>query len=210
MKTEELISNLVSNLKPVKKISLTYVILKWLFLSLVYIFTLFFIKTNYLLYFHNYSSLIDLTLLGSIFILAGFTSLLHGMPGSYWILQTRFIVLCLAVFWVFYLGVKIILQKSFAYQDIDLIGFFCVGNIIITSFLPIFFLYFFIKQMAPLDFKWAGVMIMLSSMSLAALIVQVNCDIVASAHILIYHALPVVLLGGTGFEVGKKLFKNLI
>lgn len=209
MRTEDFINNLVKDLKPVKTILpiyLSYIL--WIFFSCVYIFTLSYIESNFSLEIYHKPPIFELLIITGISLSATLGVFLHSIPGSHGGLFVKIITSILFVLWLIYLGNKFYFQKQFLLKDINSIGFLCVGHIILVSLVPFFTLYYFTKKMAPIDYRWTGVFLFLSSTSLATLDVQMQCKNVSPSHIFLYHTIPIIVFGMFGFKLGKKLFKN--
>ena len=87
------------------------------------------------------------------------------------------------------------------------LGLTCVRDIIALALLPGAFLFFMLKQAAPLEPSRVGVFSMLSVAGLGALATQFICRNDDPLHILLWHFLPVAVLGCVGVLIGGSILR---
>ena len=86
-------------------------------------------------------------------------------------------------------------------------GMACVRDIIILALPPAGILFFMIHRAAPLMLRWAGVLISLSVAAFGALGTQLICRNDDLPHILMWHVIPVLVIGGAGAILGERLLR---
>lgn len=86
-------------------------------------------------------------------------------------------------------------------------GYRCVLRTVILAAAPSILLFYMLKKAAPIKPGTVGLLASLGVLSLATLGVQFVCQKVFLAHILMWHILPVCVLSGIGFFLGRLLFK---
>jgi hypothetical protein len=86
-------------------------------------------------------------------------------------------------------------------------GYLCVSRTILFAALPSMLLFQMLKKAAPIKSGMVGLLASLSVLSVAGLGVQFFCQKALPAHILIWHIIPVCILSGIGFFLGRLVFK---
>ena len=88
-------------------------------------------------------------------------------------------------------------------------GFGCIRDIVIIGLIPGVALFIFIRQGVVLERKLVGITSMIAAFGIGAFGVQYTCHNDGALHILVWHFLPLIILGGSGVMIGKKLIKKL-
>lgn len=86
-------------------------------------------------------------------------------------------------------------------------GLSCVRDIVILGLFPGVFLFVMLRQAAPLKLGKVGVLAALSVAGLGAIGTQFICTNDDPLHILLWHHVPVLILGGTGVFLGRLVLK---
>ncbi len=86
-------------------------------------------------------------------------------------------------------------------------GFSCAREIFVLGFLPGLLLFIMIRQAAPLQLGKVGAFCALSVAGLGALGTQFICSNDNALHVLLWHYIPVLMLGGFGVLLGRVFFK---
>lgn len=94
-------------------------------------------------------------------------------------------------------------------DELSKFGFGCIRDIVIIGIIPGVTLFAYIRQGVVLEQKLAGVMSMIAAFGIGAFGVQYTCHNDGALHILVWHFLPILILGGTGVMIGKKFIKKL-
>lgn len=87
------------------------------------------------------------------------------------------------------------------------LGFTCIRDIVALGLLPGALLFFMLMQAAPLRLGKVGFFAMLSVGALGAFGTQFICKNDDPLHILLWHYLPMLVLGGAGIMVGRILLR---
>lgn len=87
------------------------------------------------------------------------------------------------------------------------LGLSCIRDIVVLGLLPGAFLFLMIGKAAPLKIGRVGLLAGLSVAALGALGTQFICRNDDPLHILLWHYVPVLLLGGIGFFLGRLILK---
>lgn len=107
------------------------------------------------------------------------------------------------VAWILYLLVSLAISSR---ADMSPgIGVTCVREIVILALPPVVIMFFMIYRAAPLKTRWTGVLIFLSVAAFGALGTQMVCRSEDLLHILLWHLVPVLLIGCLGVLLGRWL-----
>lgn len=88
-------------------------------------------------------------------------------------------------------------------------GFNCAQEIILTSVIPSFSIYFILKKASTLNRSVVGWLILTAGASYGALAAYFSCASNNPLHILIWHSLPVLIAGFIGFIAGNFILKKV-
>ena len=80
----------------------------------------------------------------------------------------------------------------------------CAAHVLVTGAPPGVLLYLFVRAGAPLHERWAGLMVAVAAGATGALATQLACANRDAAHLLLWHALPVLALAGAGMLRGVR------
>ena len=96
-----------------------------------------------------------------------------------------------------------------SFDELAKLGFGCVRDIVVIGFVPGAALFIFIRQGIVLERKLVGVIGMVASFGIGVFGVQYTCHNDGALHILVWHFLPLIVLGGSGVVIGKKNLEKL-
>jgi hypothetical protein len=82
----------------------------------------------------------------------------------------------------------------------------CIMRIFGLSVVPALWTFYMLKKAAPMRAGLIGLLVVLSSLSFAAVGVQFVCRSPFPTHIIVWHVLPVFILATVGIFVGRLLF----
>jgi hypothetical protein len=85
-------------------------------------------------------------------------------------------------------------------------GIACVWRILSLGVPPVFACWMMLRRAAPLPQRWVGCFLSLSAFSLAAAGTRALCARDGPLHVLLWHGLPVLLLGLAGASLGRAAF----
>lgn len=88
-------------------------------------------------------------------------------------------------------------------------GISCAKEVTIDTLIPAIVLFLIIKRGASLNRAASGWLVLTSAAAYGALATQFTCSSDDPLHILVWHALPVIILGFLGVALGKFLIKKL-
>ncbi len=94
-------------------------------------------------------------------------------------------------------------------EELRKLGFGCIQNIIVIGLIPGVALFILIRQGIVLERKLAGGIGMTAAFGIGAYGVQFTCHNDGALHILIWHFLPLIILGVSGVFLGKKFITKL-
>lgn len=106
-----------------------------------------------------------------------------------------------ALLWVTAIGYSFVSAQSI----VGGIGLNCIRDIVVLGLLPGALLFFMIKKAAPLGLGKVGAFAALSVAALGAVGTQFICTNDDPLHALIWHYVPVLLLGWLGVVIGRRL-----
>jgi len=104
-------------------------------------------------------------------------------------------------------------ELFFVYRDMGMDGFMidygmmCVRDILLLAVVPGLVLFFMIQKAAPTKLGLVGVLILLAVAALGAMGTQFMCSISDPLHILLWHFVPVLSLGGIGLFLGRMILR---
>lgn len=209
MKTDDLISKLSAEIVPVRTIENFYRrFLKWLlsaFLCVSAGIALLGLREDWQTIFNNPILLAQniLILLGVIFSAA--TALLLCVPGSEKKLATKLLISAPLLLWASLLVFGNVQSAQFQPG----LGINCIIDICVLGLIPGIFLFVLVQRGAALMRGYVGFLALFASAGLGAWALQFTCHNDEPAHILLWHFLPVLLLGLLGMKLGKLLLKKI-
>lgn len=107
--------------------------------------------------------------------------------------------------WGFELTTLLVLDVLIYKQPIVITpGWMCSSSILLIGLPCALFLYFIIQRCSPTLPKWTGWFALIAAFSLSALAEQFACHNSEPIHLLIWHFLPVLILGLFGMWIFKK------
>ena len=86
-------------------------------------------------------------------------------------------------------------------------GWMCSSNIVLLAIPAALLIIFMIQKASPTMPKWTGWFSLIGALSLSALTEQFTCHNGSAIHLLIWHFLPVLCVGGLGWFFARKIFK---
>ncbi len=204
MKTEHLIEKLIQTNRPVKRLTTPVLsFLKWAFVSMlcmgvgVSLFGL--ISDLESVVFQNgftFQFLCSLMLA----LMSALSAFILSVPDEE---KTWVNILPLATLALWLLSIS----QSFYFNEIIKggIGVNCVRDIVVLSIVPAALLFAMLRRAAPLNKGKVGTFAALSVASLGALGTQFICHNDDPLHLILWHYLPVLFIGFSGFFLGKFL-----
>lgn len=94
-------------------------------------------------------------------------------------------------------------MSAFVFDD----GMACVGDIFVLGVVPGALLFIMLKKAAPTKLGWSGFLAVLAIASFGAIGSQLMCSNAQPMHLILWHLMPVVILGGAGVFIGRKLLR---
>lgn len=86
-------------------------------------------------------------------------------------------------------------------------GWGCCRQMYVLAVIPAVLLFAMIRRAAPLRLGWVGVLALLAAAALAACGLQFICPLGTPLHVLVWHVAPTVMLGGVGVLVGRLVLR---
>lgn len=207
MKTEVLIHNLAQKATPVKRLSAPHIrFIKWLASSM-------FCLLIGILY-HGLNIDVDtvasqpafdfqLVILVALVISSGFSAFIMSVPGEIKSLIKYFPIGTLGLL------LLVILISIYSTNSVSAgSGLSCIRDVVFLGGIPGFLLIFLLRKARPLDFAKVGLFAFISSSAIGALGTNLICENHDPLHILVWHFMPVLVLGGAGIVFGRWLLKK--
>ncbi len=149
-------------------------------------------------------------LLQNIAILLGIitsaaAALLLSVPGNEKAKATKFLVAIPVVIWILILIFGITEKREFHPG----MGVNCATDVFLFGILPGLLLFFLVRKGAALLRGYAGFLVLLASAGMGAWALQFTCHNDDPAHILLWHFVPMVILGSVGILVGRKFIRRI-
>jgi hypothetical protein len=118
---------------------------------------------------------------------------------------TRVAPLVALVCWLIYLLVSLITSSRAKLSTGS--GLVCAQDILILALPPAAMLFIMIHRAAPLMIKWTDVLISLSVAAFGALGTQLICRNDDLLHMMLWHVIPVLMIGALGAVLGQPLLR---
>ncbi len=153
--------------------------------------------------------LLNLLSLVAVFIFASYAGFVSSIPG-----RAR-PVKALAAVQLALLGFFLTLIPSLLHMPfensfrlgINLSGLKCTCALALLGVVPALLLFFAVRRLAPVDRSSTAKMVGLAMGAMGAFGLSFDCMVPNAVHILVYHGLPIVLLGLAGVLVGDKILR---
>lgn len=209
MKENDFIEKLSSELKPVEKLeSVSVRFFQWMTVAILCLgagLSLVGVREDWDVVFRN-----PLLLAQNISILLGVVSssvaaLALSVPGKASRKTAAMLVALPFSIWVFVLILSFAITPNFSPR----IGIGCMTDISVLGLIPALLLFYFVKKGATLFRGFMGFLVLLSAAGLGAWAVQFTCHNDDPAHIIIWHFIPVLVLGGLGLWIGNRIFRRI-
>lgn len=88
-------------------------------------------------------------------------------------------------------------------------GFSCASEIAINSVIPSACVFFMIRKSASLDRSSVGWLVLTAGAAYGALATQFSCALNDPFHLLVWHTLPVIIIGLIGLVIGQFILKKV-
>ncbi len=210
MKTEDLVNQLTNNLEPVKTLETPVKrLIRWLCVSALCIAVGIFVMGLR----HDFSEAsssirfwLETILILASAISAALAAFILSVPGNNK-KQLKFIPFCCIALWAATAVVLSLRQFGEAAHGFSAgSGMPCMSSIYILAVVPGAVLFAMICHAAPLNKPWVGILCVIAATALGALGLQFVCGASGPMHILVWHLLPVLVIGLLGIWLGKSVF----
>jgi len=209
MKTNDLISNLSKNLKPVQPIASTpknFVFIS--IFSLLSIFLYVYIKSSMLKYIHIPEFIYEDAIIVFNLLLTLFLLLKESTPGFLIKRKFYFIPIVLQIVWLFSLLMRFILQKDIS-KELEFVYHDCITDTVFMSLASILLIMVIVNRRIPFRKELISFWIFLVCSSASAVGVSILCPDERSSHLFIFHFLPVLGVSILGIFFGKYIIKDI-
>jgi hypothetical protein len=207
-KTEDLINSLSNELKPVRPLETPLKrIMRWSIVSITSILVgvaLFGVRENFEMAIQDGMWWVHTFLMALIAVSSAASAIIFSVPGR----DRSFFLRWMPLFTLF---AWIIAILSGVFQESTHVagaGFVCVRDIIVMGAIPGIALFFMILQGVVFKRPMAGFFGFLAIAALGSMGTQFICASDSPMHLLVWHFLPVFLLGLVGSFVGNLIFKR--
>lgn len=206
--TEQLIQDLSSGLAPVTPLeSPVKRVFRWLGVIVLCLFAGFFltgVREDWRVVFSS-----PILIAQNVLILLGILSssvaaILLSVPGNERRKSTGVIVLIPFLAW----GVLVLIGAMVAPEFSPGIGISCMADISVFAILPASFLFYFLRKGSVLRIQSAGFYALLAAAGVGAWALQFTCHNDELAHLLLWHFLPVLVLGFLGSRLAQFFMKR--
>jgi len=103
-------------------------------------------------------------------------------------------------------GIEFLMQKE-ELAGLDMGGLNCTTCITLAALIPAAFLFHEVRKAAPTRLRLAGFFCLVYSGALGSFILRLSEPQDSVIHLLVWHYIPVILIGLLGSLIGKKMFK---
>lgn len=202
MKTENLIQELIHELKPVKRINSTskrlihfVAIATFCFLGALSIFG---IREDIREAISNPAFFFQAIILFILAVLSALSALILSVPGEERSSRVRWIPIL-----VFFLWGGTLVWLLTENQGSVGHGLNCIRDIVVFGAVPGIVLMIMVRKAAALTAGWNGALLLMSVAALGALGAQFVCHNDSPSHLLLWHLIPVAMAGLIGVFLGK-------
>lgn len=151
-----------------------------------------------------WDKVIELSLLIALCVISAANAFLLSVPGEELHFRYRTIRWVLAAFVMFLLFDAYVMDKT---PLVVSLHWGCAADIVLLGIPSAALLFYMLSRSANTLPKWSGYLACLAAFSMAAIGSRYTCMDVTSLHFLVWHFIPVVLLGMAGFGLGQRLLK---
>lgn len=210
MKTNDLIRQLTSDLRPIKIVKFTPFDVVKVFLvgslCVLAAIAIFGLRADFSAQVLSIRFVIESVWL----LLLGFLSIFAALTLSIPSIKNKKIQNAPLVVFIMILGSTV--YSFFTYANPFLYsghGFFCVYEILAASVLPASLMFYLVRKAAAFKRDVVGVLVLLSGISFGLLSVQLTCVDSTPLHLLLWHMLPTVILVFSGIFLSRKILNKI-
>ena len=210
MKSEELIQNLVADLEPVKPLSsVPRRLAAWTataLLSVVAGVALIGLRSDLHAVVHGEMFMLETLLIAFAAVFSAASAFVLSVPRSERQMRHKLMALAPVMFWIMYLVFEQ-LSGGVRSEDVIPMAAGCAGKVGIFGIVPGIVIFFMIRQAAPTDLGWSGFLASVAVLSVGCMTLQFVCPDYGALHVLLWHALPILVLGLGGIFLGKWILR---
>jgi TctA family transporter len=93
-----------------------------------------------------------------------------------------------------------------AIEPLSIQGFECSKELVLYAIVPTLFLYALLQSLSPQASRLVAALCFVASGILGSIFLEFNCSLEDPNHILVFHILPLLMLGGFGMLLGRVIF----
>jgi hypothetical protein len=142
-------------------------------------------------------------------LLAASASLVLGVPGAERDALHRAAPLLAVAAWLLMLGAPVLAGDASASRLADAFEWACAGRVALLGIPPGVALYLMLRRAAPLRAGWTGSLAALGAAAVGAAAVQCVCPVNSPAHLLVAHAIPVLIIAVAGIVIGRLALRDV-
>jgi hypothetical protein len=142
-------------------------------------------------------------------LLAASASLVLGVPGAERDALHRAAPLLAVAAWLLMLGAPVLAGDASASRLADAFEWACAGRVALLAIPPGVALYLMLRRAAPLRAGWTGSLAALGAAAVGAAAVQCVCPVNSPAHLLVAHAIPVLIIAVAGIVIGRLALRDV-
>jgi len=150
------------------------------------------------------SFLVQAGLLLTASLFGATAALVVGVPGAQPTWATRWVPLGAIAAWAAWLVESIATQPDHLRVWWPGPAVHCAATVTLLALLPGLLLWSLVRRAAPLRPAWAGLLATLTAAAAGALGTQLICPRNDAAHLLLWHAAPVMAMAIAGIQVGRR------
>lgn len=157
----------------------------------------------------SYEFLIELVLLSIVGISASFAAFCLARPDDFQLPWVKYFPVLLSLVWGIYAfsSAGDNLQLRNLINSVALVEVHCPIHIVAFSAIPAIVIFILVRMGAAIRIYWAGIMSVLSVTAFAYLFMRLVENNDNPAHLIVWHAIPILVLCLIGMYAGKKTLR---
>jgi hypothetical protein len=143
-------------------------------------------------------------------LLAAWSALVLGVPGAERSTLQRAAPLFVMAAWLLMLGAPLLADDTAGSRLAHAFEWVCAARVTVLAIPPGVALYVMLRRAAPLRAGWTGALAALGAAAVGAAAIQCICPVDSPAHLLVAHALPVLVFAVAGILIGRLTLRDVL
>ncbi|MCB9030118.1 MAG: DUF1109 family protein [Deltaproteobacteria bacterium] len=150
---------------------------------------------------------IETAMLVLIALLSACGAFLLSIPCRGKSILTKIIPVIPLLLWALLLIIQMSLEPKQPISALASHGAGCVTGLLVLAIIPGIVLFIMIHRAAPVKLGWTGLLGLVAALAVASSGLQFLCPLRSAAHLMMWHLLPIVIIGSLGIWLGKRFLR---